>query len=114
MNSNEKLFNYKVYFGHFFIWQSDNNVVHKIYISYISHISFMKVEERYIRFVNNVTTTMSDEQITKINFVDLEKLWNFVVDNILIWNHLVMQKRRLNLKILKFEFFKRPPDEKTF
>ena len=53
MNSNEKLFDYKVvqllkiykvYFGHFFIGQSDNNVVYKIYIS---HISFMKVEEIY-------------------------------------------------------------------
>ena len=40
----------------------------------------MKVEDRYIRFVNNVTTTMSDEQMTKINFVDLEKLYNFVVE----------------------------------
>ena len=40
----------------------------------MSHISFMKVEEGYIRFVNNITTTMSDEQMTKINFVDLEKL----------------------------------------
>ena len=40
----------------------------------MSHINFMKVEERYIRFMNNVTTIMSDEQMTKINFVDLEKL----------------------------------------
>ena len=39
----------------------------------MSHISFMKVEEKYIRFVNNVSTTMSDEQMIKINFVDLEK-----------------------------------------
>ena len=44
----------------------------------------MKVEERYIRFVNNVTTTMSDEQMTKINFVDLEKLYNFVVEKFFI------------------------------
>jgi len=44
----------------------------------------MKVEERYIRFMNNVTTTMSDEQMTKINFVDLEKLYNFVVEKFFI------------------------------
>ena len=44
----------------------------------------MKVEERYIRFVNNVTTTMSDDQMTKINFIDLEMLRNFVVGNISI------------------------------
>ena len=42
--------------------------------SLISHISFMKVEERYIRFMNNVTITMLDEQMIKINFVDLKKL----------------------------------------
>ena len=50
----------------------------------ISLVSFMKVEEGYIRFVNNVTTTMSDEQMTKINFVDLEKLYNFVVEKFFI------------------------------
>ena len=44
----------------------------------------MKVEERYIRFVNNVSTTMSDEQMNKINFVDLEKLYNFVVEKFFI------------------------------
>jgi len=46
---------------------------------------------------------MSDEQMTKLNFVDLEKLWNFVVGSILIWNHLVMQKLRLNFKIWIFQ-----------
>ena len=44
----------------------------------------MKVEERDIRFVNNVSTTMLDEQIIKINFVDLEKLYNFVVEKFFI------------------------------
>jgi phage FluMu protein gp41 len=44
----------------------------------------MKLEERYIRFVNNVTTTMSDEQISKIKVVDLKKLYNFVVEHFLI------------------------------
>ena len=58
----------------------------------MSHISFIKVEERYIRFLNNVTTTMSDEQMTKINFVDLEKLCNFVVEKFFIWIHLGPQK----------------------
>ena len=44
---------YNVYFGHFFIRQSDSNIAHKIddKLSY----SFLKLEERYIRFVNNVT-----------------------------------------------------------
>ena len=35
-------------------------------------------------FVNNVTTTMSDEYITKIKVVNLKKLCNFIVDNFFI------------------------------
>ena len=42
-------------------------------LSYVSY-SFMKLEEREIIFVNNITNTMWDEQMTKINFIDLEKL----------------------------------------
>ena len=41
-------------------------------------------EERHIRFVNNVTTTMSNEQMTKIKVVDLEKLYNFIVEHFFI------------------------------
>jgi len=35
------------------------------------------------------TTTLPDEEMTKIKVVDLEKLHNFVIDNFLIWNHFV-------------------------
>jgi hypothetical protein len=45
----------------------------------------MKLEERYIRFLNNVTTTTLDEQMAKIKVVNLEKLYNFVVEHFLIW-----------------------------
>ena len=38
--------------------------------------------------------------------VDPKKLYNFVVDNFLIWNHLVKVKYIWIFKILKFEFFK--------
>ena len=34
----------------------------------------MELEGRYVNFVNNVTTILSDEKITKIKVVDLEKL----------------------------------------
>ena len=44
----------------------------------------MKLEMRCIRFVHNVTTTMSDKQMTKIKVVDLQKLYNFAVENISI------------------------------
>jgi hypothetical protein len=30
----------------------------------------------------------SDGETTKMKIVDLEKLWNFAVDNIFIWNRL--------------------------
>jgi hypothetical protein len=42
--------------------------------------------------------------------VGIEELWNFVVDNVLVWNHLVMQNY---VWLLKFEFFKLPRMEKT-
>jgi hypothetical protein len=33
----------------------------------------------------------SKEKTTNIKVVGIEELWNFVVDNVLVWNHLVMQ-----------------------
>ena len=51
----------------------------------------MKLEDKYIRFVNNITTTISDEQMIKIKFVDFQKLYNFVVVNISIWINLLLQ-----------------------
>ena len=41
--------------------------------------------------MNIVTTTISDEQMTKIKVVDLQKLYNFVVENISIWINLLLQ-----------------------
>ena len=74
MISAEKVMNIKVveiikiynfYFGHFFIRQSGSSIVLKIYIY---------VLEGYVKFINNVTITISDDQMTKIKVVDLEKL----------------------------------------
>jgi hypothetical protein len=36
--------------------------------------SFMKLYERRVDFVNNVTIVLSNEEMIKINFIDLEKL----------------------------------------
>jgi hypothetical protein len=33
----------------------------------------------------------SKEKTTNMKVVGIEELWNFVVDNVLVWNHLVMQ-----------------------
>jgi hypothetical protein len=43
---------------------------------------------------------MSNGQTAKMKVVDLKKLWNFVVDNLLIWIHLVMET---TFEFLKFE-----------
>ncbi len=41
----------------------------------------MKPCGRYVKLVNNVTITLSDEQMTKIKIVDLDVLYNFIVDD---------------------------------
>ena len=35
---------------------------------------------RDVDFMNNVIVALSNKEMTKINFVDLEKLYNFVVE----------------------------------
>ena len=85
MTSAEKIINNKVvelikiynfYFSHLFIRHSDSNI---IYESHTSLLWFMKLQERDVNFVNNVTTIISDEQMTKIKIVDLDEFYNFYV-----------------------------------
>ena len=45
-------------------------------------------EMRYVDFMNNVIVALSNEEMSKINFVDLEKLYNFVVEKFFIWIYL--------------------------
>ena len=88
MNSSGKFINIKVvelikmynfYFDHFFVRQSDSVHCSQIYIS------------RNVNLWTMYTTTLLDEEMTKIKIVDLEKLHNFVVDNFLSWNHFVKE-----------------------
>ena len=37
----------------------------------------MKPCERYVKFINNVLITLSDEQMTEIKVLDLDELYNF-------------------------------------
>jgi hypothetical protein len=39
---------------------------------------------RNVDFVNNVTIALSNKEMTKTKVVDLEKLYNFVVENLFI------------------------------
>ena len=41
--------------------------------------------------MNNVITTLSDEEMTKIKLIDLDKFCNFYVHDFFIWNQLVFQ-----------------------
>jgi hypothetical protein len=41
----------------------------------------MEPYERYVTSVNNVTTTLSDEEMIKIKVVDLDEFYNFLVDD---------------------------------
>ena len=45
--------------------------------------TFMKLM-RDVDFMNNVIVALSNEEMTKINSVDLEKLYNFVVEKFFI------------------------------
>jgi hypothetical protein len=52
----------------------------------------MKLYERYIRFVNNITTTIMNEQMTRIKVGDLHKLLNFVVEPFFNFNYFCQRK----------------------
>jgi hypothetical protein len=65
----------------------------------------MELYERCIRFVKNVTTTITNGQMIKIKVVHIEKLWNFVVEFFLIWITFVNEKYHWIFEIWKFEIF---------
>ena len=44
-------------------------------------------------------------KMTNIKVADLDKLYNFVVDNFFIWNHLVFKNVVWNCHNLKFKFY---------
>ena len=46
--------------------------------------SFMKLYGRDVDFVSNVAITLSNKKMIKIKVVDLEKLYNFIVEHFFI------------------------------
>ena len=54
--------------------------------------------------MNNITNISSDEEITKIKVLDLDELFNFVVDDFFNWNHLVFENVVWSCHIFKFKF----------
>ena len=53
--------------------------------------------------MNNVTITLSDEEMTKIKVIDFDESNNFYVHDFFIWNHLVFQNDVWNCHFLKFK-----------
>jgi hypothetical protein len=64
--------------------------------------------------MKNVTTTIPDEQMTKIKVVYLQKLWNFVVESFLIWIAYINEKYIWIFKFWKFDFFFKCPQMEKY
>ena len=65
----------------------------------------MKPYERDVKFVNNVTITSSDEQMTKIKVVHPDELYNFYAHDFFRWNHLMFQYVIWIYHFLKFKIW---------
>ena len=63
----------------------------------------MKLPERDVNFVNNITTTISDEQMTKIKVVNLDEFYNFYVRDIFSWSHLMFENDVWSCYFLKLK-----------
>ena len=53
--------------------------------------------------MNNITTTLLDEEMIKIKVVDLDKFYHFYVDDFFSSNQLVFQNDVWSCHFLKFE-----------
>ena len=63
----------------------------------------MKLPERDVNFMNNVNTTISDEQMTKIKVVNLDEFYNFYVHDFFSWSHLLFENDVWSCYFLKFK-----------
>ena len=63
----------------------------------------MKLYDRYVNLLTIYTNTLSDEEMTKIKVVDLDKFYNFYVHDFFSWNHLVFQNDIWSCHFSKFK-----------
>jgi hypothetical protein len=61
----------------------------------------MKLYERWIRFVNIITPTTTNDQMIKIKVLSIENLWNFVVEPFRI---LITFTNEKEYEFFEFEF----------
>ena len=55
--------------------------------------------------MNNVTITLSDEEMTKIKVIDFDESNNFYVHDFFIWHHLVFKNLVWTFHFLKFKYW---------
>ena len=79
-----------------FIRHGDSNIFLRSCISLL---------QRDVKFVNKIVLALSNKEIIKINVIDLEKLYNFVVKNVLIWIRLGLQNSIWNFLCRVFYFW---------
>ena len=65
----------------------------------------------FLKFEIWIFKMSSNREMSRTKVVDLEKLYNFIVDNFFIWNHLV-KENYVWISHLKFKFFRWPQMEK--
>jgi hypothetical protein len=53
-------------------------------VFYLNSFQLSKIESKYVKFKIQILETTSYEKSVKIKVVELQKLFNFVVDNIFI------------------------------
>jgi hypothetical protein len=63
-----------------------------------------KTTSEYRKFKIRILQMTSNGKTIKIKVVDLKKLWKFVVDNFLIWNHYVILKYVWSFQIWNLNF----------
>jgi hypothetical protein len=63
---------------------------------YLNSFRFSEIESKYVKFEIQILQTTSDEKSVKIKVVELQKLFNFIVDNFFIWIHLQYQTSNLH------------------
>ncbi len=64
----------------------------------------MKLYGIYAKFVNNVTISLLNKQMTKIKIVDLDGLYNFVVYDFFSWSRSLIKNSIWRSETLNFKF----------
>jgi hypothetical protein len=59
----------------------------------------------FLKFKISTVQIELDGEMTKINFVHLDELWNFSIHHILIWHHLVLENLASSYHFWKFKIW---------